>query len=72
MTDRWDELKHRVEAKKKELQAKLERAQADGIEKSSQAADEARQKLDGLDQTLKDGWDNVSDSVADRLNAWLK
>ena len=72
MADRWDELKHRVAAKRKELEAQIERAKADGIARSHDTRDQARQKLDELNQALKDGWENLSNATAKRLNDWLK
>ena len=72
MADRWDELKHRVEAKRKKLQAEIEQAKADGIESSNHAAKQAREKLKQLGQTLENGWDDLSEATAAKLNQWLK
>jgi hypothetical protein len=72
MGHRFEELKHRIEAKKKELQSKLETYKAD---KHGEAADEStkiKTKLDELELHVKTGWDNLTDSAAAKLNEWLK
>ncbi len=72
MDQRIEELKHRVAARKKELEAKLESAKADAHGKAGDAAEMARAKLDELERTVKDGWDNLGGDAIGRLNEWLK
>lgn len=72
MTNKTSELRHRVEARKKELEASLERAKADAQGKVSKTAERIQLKLYELNDHLREGWDNLSDAVADRLNGWLK
>lgn len=70
--DETDELRTRVKAKRKELEARLYELEADGRAAANEGAQHARQKLDELNQLLRDGWDNLSQSAASRLNEWLK
>lgn len=72
MTNKSIELRHRVEARKKELEANLERAKADAQGEVSETVERIQHKLNELNDHLKEGWDNLSDAVADRLNEWLK
>ena len=72
MTSKTSELRHRVEAKKKELEASLERAKADAQGEVSEAVERIQLKLNELNDYLREGWDNLSEAVADRLNEWLK
>ena len=72
MADKTSELRHRVEAKKKELEASLERAKADAQGEVSEAVERIQLKLNELNDYLREGWDNLSEAVADRLNEWLK
>lgn len=65
------ELKYRVEAKQHELQARIAQLKADGTKASKDAIDKVQAKLDEAEQTLSDGWNNLSESAASRLNQWL-
>ena len=67
-----DELKDRVEAKKLSLQAKIKELQADARSTSREEAQNLQSKLDALTDSVKDGWDDVTEAVASKLNAWLK
>lgn len=67
-----DELKKRVEAKKLRLQAKIKDLQANA---SSDSRDEVRKlqiKLEELGESMKGGWDGLTEKVSGRLNQWLK
>ncbi len=66
-----EQLKKRVSAKRKELEAKIERAQADGSKNANDAVERARQELDELKNTIKTGWDDLTEGVAGQINAWL-
>ena len=72
MIDRKDELKTRVEAKQRELQARYLELKADAQERTREERDRVKRKLDELQEAVKDGWHNVSDRVATKLNDWLK
>jgi hypothetical protein len=67
-----DELKNRVEAKKLSLQAKIKELQADTQATSREQAQKLQSKLDSLADSAKDGWDNMTEAVAGKLNEWLK
>lgn len=67
-----DELKNRVEAKKLSLQAKIKELQADTQATSREQAQKLQSKLDSLADGVKDGWDNMTETVAGKLNEWLK
>jgi DNA anti-recombination protein RmuC len=66
------ELKHRVLAKRKELEAQLERVRADAAAKQTEAATEIQQRLSELDAAISEGWEDMKDSTVERLNEWLR
>lgn len=72
MGQRVEELKHRIEAKKRELQAKLETYKADQHADAAENSKKIRTKLDELELTVKNGWENLSEATAAKLNEWLK
>jgi hypothetical protein len=67
-----DELKNRVEAKKLRLQAKIKELQADASSTSRDEVNKLQTKLDGLSESVKDGWDDLTDAISGKLNEWLK
>jgi hypothetical protein len=67
-----DELKDRIEAKKLSLRSKIKELQADGQSTSREEAKKLQAKLDSLSESVKGGWDNLSEEVAGKLNDWLK
>lgn len=67
-----DELRDRVEAKKKRLEAQLSEFKADARSTSREQSQQLQAKLDALTESLKDGWDDLTEGVAGKLNAWLK
>jgi hypothetical protein len=71
MPNEMTELKLRVEAKKKELEAQLAKFKADSIGKSNDAIENLQKKLNSLEGELKHGWENMSESIAGKLNHWL-
>lgn len=66
------ELKDRIDAKKKRLEAKISELKADARSTSREESKKLQSKLDALGDSLKDGWDDLSETVAGKLNAWLK
>lgn len=66
-----DELKDRIQAKKKMLEAKLHEVRADSRKNSRAAVADIERKLDDLNEALKKGWENVGEKVAARINKWL-
>ena len=71
MAKEMDELKLRVEAKKKELEAQLAKFKADSVGTKNEAIEGLQKKLSSLESDLKNGWDNMSESIAGKLNRWL-
>jgi len=67
-----DELKNRIESKKLSLQAKIKELQADTQATSREEAQKLQSKLDSLNESIKGGWDDLTDAVAGKLNDWLK
>ena len=67
-----DELKNRIESKKLSLQAKIKELQADTQATSREEAQKLQSKLDSLNESIKGGWDDLTDAVAGKLNHWLK
>lgn len=67
-----EELKHRVLARKHELEAKLEHLKADAIGKTTDLRDCIKQDLGELGDKIEHGWENLSESTVKHLNEWLK
>lgn len=70
--NRTEELKSRIEAKRKQLEADLAKAKADAQGKSNDAVEAMERKLQELGNLLRSGWDSISDDATAKLNAWLK
>ncbi|HPQ81240.1 MAG TPA: hypothetical protein PLZ86_05895 [bacterium] len=70
--DKKKELMDRIEAKKREMEAKLYEAKADARAEVREKAEALQAKLDELNGYLKDGWDKVTDDIVGKLNDWLK
>ena len=71
MPNQIQELKLRVEAKKKELEAQIAKFKADSIGSKNEALEGLQKKLSSLETDLKHGWENVSETVVGKLNRWL-
>jgi chromosome segregation ATPase len=71
MPNQMHELKLRVEAKKKELEAQIAKFKADSVGNKNDAIESLQKKLSSLEADLKHGWGNVSEAVASKLNRWL-
>ena len=67
-----DELKDRIIAKRKRLEAQLSELKADARSTSREQAQKLQSQLDELNESLKGGWDNLTEAVARKLNTWLK
>lgn len=72
MGHKYEELKHRIEAKKMELQSKLETMKADTHAEAVKHKSDIRTKLNELEMHVKNGWENLTESAATKLNDWLK
>ena len=70
--DRTNELKARIEAKKKELEQNVAQLKADAHGAKNDQIEEMEARLKELNQLIKDGWDNISEAAVVKLNAWLK
>lgn len=67
-----EELKDRIEARKHELIAKYDELKADSRAEARTHRASIKSRLDELEDALKDGWDNVSETVSAKLNSWLE
>jgi hypothetical protein len=66
-----EELKDRVNVRKYELLSQLSELKADARHEAMEARDLISERLYELEQMIKDGWDNLSDAAAQKLNRWL-
>lgn len=66
-----EELRDRVEAKRKELEAKLSEAKASGRREGREGTEQLEERLGELKETLAGGWDQLTEGVASKLNDWL-
>lgn len=71
MLERYEELKDRVKAKQRELESRFHELKADGRAEAREERDTVKRKLDELQETVKDGWEKLSDKVSAKLNDWL-
>lgn len=67
-----EELRDRVEARKKRLEARISELKADSRSEAREESKKLERQLDELAKDLKSGWDDLTDAVAGKLNAWLK
>jgi len=72
MLDKKDELKDRIEARRHELISKFNDLKADTRREAGEARDKLKAKLDELETSLKNGWDNLSDAIRTKLAQWLE
>lgn len=71
MLSKREELRDRVEARKHELLAKYNELKADTRKEAGDARTRLKARLDELESDLKEGWDNMSEAVAAKLDQWL-
>jgi uncharacterized protein YicC (UPF0701 family) len=67
-----DELKAKIEAKKQELNAKIDELKDDESKEGQAKKKAAKDRIMELEKELEQGWSNMSDAVKSRLNKWLK
>ena len=67
-----DELKQRVEAKRKRVEARVHELRADATEESRRKADELEAQLDSVKQSLRDGYENLESAAVEKINSFLK
>ncbi len=65
------ELKDRVAAKQKELEARLHTLRADAQTKSREEVEKLEAKLDEMKSAVKDGWEKMTEASAKKLNELL-
>lgn len=65
------ELRLRVEAEKKELEARLARLKVEGTAAANDAAESIEKELKELQTYVRDGWDNLTETAAAKLNKWI-
>lgn len=66
------QLKDRIEAKRKHIEARILELKADASEKSHAKAKELEHELRDLKRYLSDGYENLQDATVSKLNEWLK
>ena len=71
MGNEKQELKLRVEAKKKALEAQIAQLKVDSVGGTNDAIDALQKQLNSVQSDLKSGWENMSESIAGKLNSWL-
>lgn len=71
-TSQKEELKDRVTALRKRLQARIAEGRAEGRRAAREQADEAQERVDELGEILAKGWDDFTEDVARRLNRWVE
>jgi Skp family chaperone for outer membrane proteins len=72
MSNQKEELTLRIKAKKKRLSAKLAQLKADARGEINEEQDKLKSKIDKLEDALGEIGYNFSDSVAKKINKWLK
>jgi hypothetical protein len=65
------ELKARVTAKKMELEARLATLRADAGAAAREERAKIESKLSELKSSMVDGWNDLTEDVASKLNHWL-
>jgi DNA anti-recombination protein RmuC len=66
------ELKDRVEAYRHELMAKLATLKADTRHEATATRDKLQKGLKDLEETIKDGWDNMTAAAREKLNRLIE
>ena len=67
-----EELKAIVLKKRATLEENLQQAISKAQNRAAGTKEEIRKKLAELDHQLKDGWENLTESAASKINEWLK
>jgi predicted nucleic acid-binding Zn-ribbon protein len=65
------ELRLRIEAERKELEARLARLRVEGTAAANASAEAIEKELKELQTHVRDGWDNLTEAAAGKLNKWL-
>jgi len=67
-----DELQSRVEAKRKRLEARAKELRADVGASAREEKGKIDQELTRLRAALEEGWENLTEGAAKKLNEWLR
>ena len=70
-TSNREELKDRVEAKKKQWQSKIAELKADSRKEAREKQEVLEKKLENLKQQTKEGYENLTDKAAEQINKFL-
>jgi gas vesicle protein len=71
-SDPRTELKHRVEARRAALESRLHELAAESSATAKDTSKQISERLDSLKKEISDGWDDLGDAAAERLNHWLR
>ena len=71
MFSHTQELRDRVAAKQKELESRLAQARAAGRMHGRESTEQLQRRLNELTEIVADGWNQISETTAAKLNAWL-
>lgn len=72
MNTTTQQLKDRIEAKRKRTEARILELKAEASEKSHAKAKELERELRDVKQHISDGYENLKDTAVSKLNDWLK
>lgn len=72
MPTQTEELKERVSAKQKRVEARIHELKADGSDQARQKAEQLQSQLDSVREKVSDGYENLKQDAAAKLNEWLK
>ncbi len=72
MSSEHQELRDRIEARKKKIEARLATLRADTRATAREEKRKLEERLHRLNDHLKEGWSKMSSAVARKLNDWLK
>jgi archaellum component FlaC len=67
-----EELRERIEERQKRLEAEYHQLKADQGGQNRERMQEIENKLDEMKKNLRDGWDNLSQEAAEKLNQLLR
>jgi len=59
-----EELRDRVEAKKKHIESRISELKADSRSEAREESKKLEARLDSLAETIQDGWDDLTEAVA--------
>ena len=65
------ELKSRMEARRKEMEARLAELKADASGKQRELVDSLEKDFHSMSDAVQEGWDQLTDKTVAKLNEWL-